>query len=232
MAAGETGVRQKIMEKTRFLYGKKINFESFLTTGSPLWFRDLYSLGKLENEKIKDDESIRNHEVNSDQVQKITLDGRDFRLVENSTFNWKLLTRRCHILCLSNSGNNEVLFKRFNADVCIELNTEYIIELIKEGNPNKNLEIVGRNVDYYKKGALPSSHDPFELVFKKEYEKYHIEDEYRIAIFWPRDEGSTVLTKDNMQVNVFGEQATDGDHIEIGFSKSDMKDIVIDVYSY
>ena len=46
------------------------NFESFLKTGSPLWFRDLYSLGKLENQKISDDESVKNHIINSDQLQK------------------------------------------------------------------------------------------------------------------------------------------------------------------
>ena len=215
------------MKNTRFLYGKSINFKSFLKTGYPLWFRDLNSLGKLENKQINDDESIRNHEVNSDQLQKITLNGRDFKLAKNSTFNWRLPTRRCHVLCLSNCGNDDRLFQRFNADICIELKTDKIIELIKEGNRSKKLEVVGREIEYYKKGFLPSSHNPFELVFKKEYEKYYIENEYRIAIFWPEDDDSTVFTTDNKLINVFGKQASNDDHIKIKFDPSYLKDIVV-----
>ena len=218
---------KQIMENTKFLYGKSINFKSFLKTGSPLWFRDLNSLGKLENQQINDDESIRNHEVNFDQLQKITLNERDFKLAKNSTFNWKLPTRRCHVLCLSNCGNDDRLFQRFNADICIELRTDKIIELIKEGNRSKNLEVVGRDVEYYLKDSLPSSYDPFELVFKKEYKRYHIENEYRIAIFWPEDDDSTVFTTDNRRINVFGQQASNGDHIKIKFNHSDLKDIVV-----
>jgi hypothetical protein len=217
---------------TRFLYGKKTNFTSFLDTGSPLWFRDIYSLGELENQSISDDESTKTHEVNSDQIQKVTIDGRDFRVAKDTVFKMNLPTRRCHVLCLSNSGNDRIMFERFDADVCLELNTDKIIEMMQEANRNRRLEIVGRNVEYYKKGPLPLSHDPFELVFKKGYERYHSEDEYRIAIFWPEDENSTILTTDNEQINVFGTVATNSDHIEIGFNQSDLKDILVNIIEF
>ncbi len=220
------------MKRTRFLYGKKRNFASFLETGSPLWFRDLYSLGKLENEVISDDESTRAHEINSDQIQKITFDGRDFKLAENTNFKMNLPTRRCHVLCLSNSGNSELLFERFEADICLELNTDKIIEMMQEANTNRGLEIVGRDVEYYKKGPSPTTHDPFELVFRKEYKRYHIEDEYRIAVSWPEDDESKILTTGNNLARVFGPEATNGDHISIGFNRSDLKEILVNTVEF
>ena len=217
------------MRNNKFLYGKKVNFAKFLKHGSPLWFRDLYSLGRIENPIINDDESIRNQVVNSDEVSKITINGCDFKLADKSTIQMKLPTRRCHVLCLSKSGNDKILFDRFKADICIELETDKLIDSIRQGNKLKNLKIIGREVEYYKKGKFPLSHDPFELVFKKEYEQYHIENEYRIVLFWPNDEGSTVFTTDYKEINVFGETATNGDHIEIGFDIAYLKNIIVNI---
>jgi len=53
------------------------------------------------------------------------------------------------------------------------------------------VEIIAKNVLYYNKYEMIKLHNPKELVFYK-LNDYKIEDEYRIAIFFPFDDKTTV----------------------------------------
>lgn len=216
-------------KNTKFLYGKRENLESFIRTGGPLWFRDLYSLKNLENDLICDDESLKRFCIDSKHIIKITIDGHDFQLVQDSEFNLSQPTRRCHVLCLSNDGNEPKLFRRFKADICIEINVNVMIKIIDNTWRDSNVEVKGKEVSYFKKGNLPETLNPFDIVFKKNSKRYRVENEYRIAIFWPFDHKTSILTKSGDCVNIFGHGSNCHNHIELHFEVSDLEKLIINV---
>lgn len=213
----------------KYLYGKLLNLSNFLRNGNPLWFRDIYSLNMLENKVICDEESIRNFKIDSKHITKITFDGHDFNLAPNSILRMSQPTRRCYVLCMSKKGNNTELFKRFNADICVEINVELLIQLIKQNTEHFNLEVIGKDVTYYRPGNLPESIDPMELVFRKEADKYQIEDEYRIAIFWPYDNETKIMTTDGNYINIFAKNPNIDDHISLSITDINLKELVIGI---
>ena len=214
---------------TKYLYGKLTNLSNFLRSGESLWFRDIYSLNMLENKIICDEESIKKFKIDSKHISKVTLDGHDFKLVPNSIFRMSQPTRRCHVLCLSNKGNSAELFERFNADICIEINVDLLIQLIKQNNEHFNLEVIGKDVAYFETGNLPESIDTMELVFRKEAEKYQVEDEYRIAIFWPYDHKTRIMTTDGNYINVFADNPSCDDHISLDFIDLDRNELIVSI---
>lgn len=218
-----------MQDNTKFLYGKRCNLDPFIQFGGPLWFRDIYSLKALENQLICDDESCKKFCIDSKHVTSLNLNGRDFRLVPKSQFTLTQPTRRCHVLCLSNDGNNAELFQRFNADICIKINVELMVDMIKDGNEHFNVEVIGKNVDYFRDGGFPETIDPIDLVFKKDYEKYRIENEYRIAIFWPYDHETSLRTESGDYVNVFSANPGDDDHISLNFRDMNLKELIVNV---
>jgi len=212
-------------QKIKYLYGEKSNLLDFYQHGGPLWFRDIYTLNMLENNLICDDESNKSFNIGSKHIKRFTIDGKEYKLFPNSKFKIHQPTRRCHVLCLSNSGFNSELFQRFNADICIAINVELMIQAIKDGN--KNIEVIGRNVEYFKHDKFPDSLDTKELVFIKDFEKYNIEDEYRIAVFWPCDNKTKIETECGNFINLFGEKPSIDNHIEFTFEGSDLTDLII-----
>jgi hypothetical protein len=215
-----------MQNNTKFLYGKRCNLDAFTQLGGPLWFRDIYSLKTLENQLICDDESCKTFCVDSKHVTSLNLNGRDFKLTPNSQVALTQPTRRCHVLCLSNDGNKAELFQRFAADICIEINVELMVEMIKDNTKHFNAEVIGENVDYFKDRELPETIDPMDLVFKKDYEKYSIEKEYRIAIFWPYDHETSLKTESGDYVKVF---SAGDDHISLNFKDMNLKELIVNV---
>ena len=86
----------------KYLYGKSCYLDGFAKTGKGLWFRDLYTMDKLSNEDIKDDEKSKSAKVTSEEISTISLAGRDFRIAPNTHFDIARTPQRCHVLCLSN----------------------------------------------------------------------------------------------------------------------------------
>jgi hypothetical protein len=218
-----------MQKSSKYLYGKKENLGNFIRDGGPLWFRDIYALKMLENEVIRDNECSRNFNIDSKQITSININGQDFQLAKNSKLKLSQPTRRCHVLCLSNNGNNKILFQRFRADICIELNVELLIQILKESYDKSNIEVIGKDVEYFSTDCLPESIDPFDLVFKKDADKYHIENEFRIAIFWPYDHKTLMQSESGNSVSVFNLVPNDNDHICLNFKDIDLKKLILNV---
>lgn len=212
----------------KYLYGKSCYLDSFAKTGEGLWFRDLYTMDKLSNEDIKDDEKCKSVKVASEEILTISLAGRDFQLAPDTHFDISITPQRCHVLCLSDKENDHELFELFRADICIAINVVKMAEMIKEANRHIGLEVVAGNVRYYSNSTELFNCKPEETAFLKP-EAYKKESEYRIAIFWPDGESSTINTVGAGHINVFGVGVSQDDHITLDFQCLEFNQIVVGV---
>ena len=210
----------------KYLYGKSQYLEYFTETGEGLWFRDLFTMDKLENDNISDDEARKSIQLAPDAITKITLAGRDFKVVPCNPIIFSRYPRRCHVLCLSNKGNCKELFTLFDADICIGIDTKKVAMLIETANKHLGLKVVSGPIYYYEHESEVSDLSQEELVFVKPTEPYKRESEYRIAVFWPENESSQLLTKDNGSVYVFHNDGTSDDHITFNFESPDFEEVV------
>jgi hypothetical protein len=200
----------------KYLYGKSKNLGNFADTGYGLWFRDLFSMSKLENEKISDDEASKSIQLAPDAITKFIIDGRDFKIVPNNPIVFSQSPNRCHVLCLSNKGNCDDLFQRFDADICIGINVIEMKKYIKDANSKLGLKVVMRPITYYENDFEISIPTQDDLVFFKP-KTYMPEDEFRIAIFWPKGESTQLLTESDGFVNIFSPDIWKDDHIAFEF---------------
>lgn len=207
---------------TKFLYCKYDNLKKFIHNGAPIRFTDINKFIKLENEKIRDDESKKTFDYTPQhgvlEVDGIKIDFVDLQL--------SYLTRRAHVLCLSNDGNSEELFNHFKSDTCIEIDVDLLIKMVKDKSKiiDEKIEVIGKNVEYYRSGSKIII-DGRELVFRKNYEKFHTENEYRIAIFYPYDDETRYKLENNDYAKLFG----DNNYIEIGIKdKIGMRRIIVE----
>lgn len=213
----------------KYLYGKSCYLDSFTKTGKGLWFRDLHTMDKLSNENIKDNEKYKSIKVTSKEISTISLAGRDFRIAPNTHFDILITPKRCHVLCLSDKGNDQELFDLFDADICIAINVSKMIEMIKKANRHIGLKVVADNVRYYRDFTELLNCKPEKTAFLKPAEPYEKESEYRIAIFWPDCESSTINTMKDSYINVFKDEASPDDHITLNFQCPEFNQIVIGV---
>ena len=213
----------------KYLYGKSQYLGSFAEIGKGLWFRDLYTMDKLENDKISDDEASKAIELAPDAITQVTIDGRPFKVVPNKPIQFSQSPRRCHVLCLSDRGNDSELFTLFEADICIAINVQKMVELIESANKHLELKVVADSITYYDHENELFDLTQEQLAFFKPVDPYSKEYEYRIAIFWPENEGSKVKPDGHGYVNVFHSNGTANDHITFNFESPVYEEVVVSV---
>lgn len=215
------------MSNTKFLYCKYDNLKGFIHHGKYLRFYDINYYKDLENALIKDDESNKRYFHTSDNIDLLQVN--EIKINPNiikGELEISIPTRRSHALCLCNIGKNDTLFERFDADLCIEINVDLLIEILRSyfQNIDEKIEVIGKNVDYFKINEKEMELDNKKIVFKKNYEDFHVENEYRIAIFYPYDSNTMLKTSDNNYIKVFG----GNNYIEICLTnKSDIKKVIV-----
>ncbi len=211
---------------TKYLYCKYSNLKSFILTGKSLRFTDINTLKNRENELIRDDESERSFVFTPKTIKRfsdghITLSGNQIEFIEIT-----VRTRRCHVLCLSNKKNDPALFERFKADACLELNVGTLMHEI-DLFFKKKVKVVGRNVDYYDVDS-GMGENPTDMIFQKNA-AFRIEDEYRIALFYPFDERTVLTRGDRSEIMMFEYH----EFIGIGMKdRSVLEEILCSVFRY
>ncbi|EHD0130078.1 hypothetical protein NB525_11560 [Vibrio alginolyticus] len=210
----------------KYLYGKSQYLGHFAETGEGLWFRDLFTMDKLENENICDNEARKSIQLSPDAITKVTLAGRDFKVIPHNPITFSQSPRRCHVLCLSNKGNSKELFNLFDADICIAIDTKKLAMLIETANKHLGLKVVSGPIHYYEHENEIFDLSQEQLVFVKPAQPYKRESEYRIAVFWPENESSQLLTRDNGSVYVFDSDGTSDDHITFNFESPPFEEVV------
>lgn len=196
--------------RTAFLYGRNAHLAPIYRSGAPVRFTDLYHYVRLENENIRDDERIRRFQFEPKVIKRLTVGSRDIASDLIGPVTIGLPTERCHVLCLSKTGFHPALYAHFKADLCIEIHVDRFVSLLRTELAQWNINVVTGDVVYCGINSSNLSTHARELVFLKD-ERYRIENEYRIALFYPVK--NPVLNGVNGPVKMFGDQH----FIEIGF---------------
>ena len=171
----------------KYLYGKKFFLKNFIE-GKSVRFSDLSHYSRLENKLMKDDEKTKKFSCDR-YATCLTINGcviNSNNMTKNPVFSMPV--RHCYCLCLSNRKNSKELFNKFQADVCIEIDVDKMLEALNYffSHKLKGMEIQAKNIIYYDPlDSLPKSNEE-ELIFYTANSFLH-EDEFRITLLYPRD---------------------------------------------
>nr|PMI21754.1 hypothetical protein BCU50_12850 [Vibrio sp. 10N.286.46.E10] len=210
----------------KYLYGKSQYLKPFTETGKGLWFRDLFTMDKLDNDNISDDEAIKSIQLAQDSITKVIIAGREFKVVPDKPIKFSQAPRRCHVLCLSEKNNDKELLELFEADICIGINVAKLAELIETANKHLGLEVVADSITYYEHENEILDLSQEQLAFVKPADPYSREHEFRIAVFWPQDSSSQLETESHGKINVFHASGTSDDHITLNFESPAYEEVV------
>lgn len=115
----------------KYLYGKKQFLEALIKGEEGLRFSDISHYSRLENELMRDEETSKQFSIDRYttrlEVNGFVLNPDD--LVNNPTLS--IPVRHCYCLCLSNRKNSEELFDKFDADLCIEIDSDKLFRLVQ-----------------------------------------------------------------------------------------------------
>lgn len=217
MTGTEPDYRGSVMG-SKYLYGKTQYLGVFLDGGKDvpadrgIRFSDIIHYKTMENEKVRDDESRRVFNLHKEhftfEINGTVIDSKE--LTEHPGF--ELPVPRCYCLCLSHKKNDLEMYARFNADVCIEVDADFLVDyLVAIVSARAPFRVLHGDIHYYPK--VMTSSPPIEeaLIFYKDAELYSIEAEYRIALVLPED---VYLIAEQQRIEVLkGEEPT---YMQIG----------------
>lgn len=171
----------------RYLYGKKEHLLPIEQEKASPRFSDLTHYSTLENEEMKDEETLKvsywekevaniinGHPLSNDSLSRDPL--------------ISITPRHCFCLCLSSKKDSLELYKRFQADYCLAINVDILMEYLQKTFGNQFGQLVFKNseITYYNKYENLISLSAEEAVFFKP-EVFTPEAEHRVAIFYPTD---------------------------------------------
>lgn len=172
--------------KIKYLYGKAIYLDDVINGKCGIRFSDLSHYSRLENEKMRDDEMKKIFVLPKDEVV-IEING--YKLNQKDLAGDSIMSvapRHCYCLCLSSKGNDEELYRVFEADTCIAFDVDELEKRLSIcGERFKGSFLIGKDITYYSLTTLNGLGQSREdLVFYKPNFFSH-EAEYRIAWFYP-----------------------------------------------
>lgn len=183
------------MRLIKYLYGKLEYLSPFINGEVSLRFSDLSHYSRLENDLMRDDELNKKFELNP-IASIITINGHTINpanIVGNIGFS--LPIPNCYCLCLSNRKNDDELFEKFKADVCLAIDVVELVKFLKlalQILPGTVIE--HRQVNYYNPTDPIPTTDRFKLAFHKPIFFKH-ESEHRVVIRFPEEKKAFKTTE-------------------------------------
>jgi hypothetical protein len=173
-------LRTSKLSNYKYLYGDSEFLIPALYGQAELRFCHIDYYAGLENKLMRDDESEKKF-TSPDGTVSITHKGKTTRV---TNFETRRTTPECYCLCLSNTKNSRVLFERFKADICLEVDVNRLVELMTEtANSMRELDtcqVLSSDAIYYNgQSEIPWNMDSAPFYKNKDFK---IEDEYRIAV--------------------------------------------------
>lgn len=172
----------------KYLYGKEKHLKNLYSGDGVIRFTDIVKYGRLENSAMRDDETLKYFKLDPRSCA-VSLNGK---ALDASSFTEShdiyVQTPRAFCLCLSHKRCDPVLFDRFEADICVEIDVnELVAALRRDFSVWPGAKIVANDVKYYPPMMNMADLDLGGVIFYKP-DKFQIEAEYRVAIHLPESD--------------------------------------------
>lgn len=216
----------------KYLYGKYEYLGHFLDGAENvpenrgIRFCDIIHYKTMENEQVRDDESRRVFTLDK-ELFTIEINGEKIKsedLQEHPTA--ELTVPRCYCLCLSHKQNDPVMFARFGADICIEVDTDVLIEfLVTLVSKRFPFRVLHGDINYFP--SVMTVNPPIEeaLIFHKDANLYSVEAEYRIALVLPE---TVHLISDGKKIEVL--KGDEPSYLQIGHKEKSIWPLIFTDY--
>lgn len=166
--------------------GKFVGIAELAANDQGLRLCDILHYKIMENEKVRDDESVRKFVLHKDHftidVNGITIDKdsmTDHPAVE-------VAVPRCFCLCMSKLADSDHMYEKFNADICLRVDVANLIYFLTNvvGGLYKGLRVLHGPIVYFPPVLTTPPPSDDGLIFWKS-DVFSDEQEYRIAIKTP-----------------------------------------------
>ncbi|WP_368759655.1 hypothetical protein [Pseudomonas aeruginosa] len=215
----------------KYLYGKKQFLAGLIEGSTGIRLSDLAYYSIMENDLMRDNELEKPFVLDRDGVS-IEINGMKINpldMASNPVFT--VMTPRCFCVCFSGKKNDQELFERFNADVCIEVNVPQLIKVLEALSERfEGMTVVSGEVYYYPE-IMRSPFPGFEesLFYKRDV--YAVEDEYRVALTIPRHR-THFKSVEGDKVSIFSDDPNDVRHMFVNGKKPEVNMSYINSVTY
>lgn len=207
----------------KYLYGKRKYLSGLIEGRHGVRLSDIACYSNLDNEKMRDDELAKKFVYDKDKVS-VFVNG-SLLSPEHMPGNpvVTLYPSRCFCVCFSDSANDPVLFERFKADVCVEIDIEKMVAVLTAGlSILEGVEVLHDSVNYYPEVMSSPAPDLASSVFYKP-DVYSVEQEYRVVVTIPPSR-KHFLGDGKEKVQIFSDDPNDMRHMFV--NADDPKDIL------
>lgn len=196
----------------KYLYGKKKYLKDWIGGKQGIRLSDIAYYSIMDNKQMQDNELAKEFVYDKNKitfsVNGVSLSPHD--MAENPVMT--VLPERCFCVCLSNKKNDAVLFERFKADVCLEIDVSNLTQLLVVAVSHlEGVNVVQGNVNYYPAIMSSPAPDINSVLFYKR-DVYQVEDEYRVAIKIPAHR-KFFMDTDGNKIAIFSDDPNDIRHM-------------------
>ncbi|AZL74557.1 hypothetical protein [Pseudomonas oryziphila] len=195
-----------------YLYGKRIFLSDLIESKKGIRFSDIAHYSIMENSLMRDNELEKKFVFDKDRV-KIEVNGiliSPLSMVGHPSV--LMQPDRCFCVCFSTKKNDVELFERFEADVCVEIDLERLLEVLNPAVSRfAGMEVIHGPVVYYPELMADPLPDLRAALFYKR-DAYKVESEYRVALTIPRHQ-KRFKSVEGVQVEIFSDNPNDLRHL-------------------
>lgn len=166
----------------KYIYGKRDIFLPIIKSESEIQLRHIDYYAKLENDLMRDDESIKEFKYPDGSVSLVGDNGIEIPVINARDIK---KTPECYCICFSDKKNSLELFERFEADICVEVDVSLFEERLKCFLKGSATMLFSRGGIYYER--LPPVEWSIETAPFYKNESFDVESEYRIVIIPTND---------------------------------------------
>lgn len=213
-----------------YLYGKKQFLGELIEGSQGIRLSDIAHYSNMDNELMRDNELEK---VFIWDKNKVKIKVNDFLINPDAMTgnpSISIRTNRCFCACFSTKKNDLDLFLRFKADVCVEIDLDRLLDVLRLASSSfRGMEVLHGPVSYYPEimsGPRPDIRSV--LFYKRDF--YHVESEYRVALTVPPKK-KAFKGVDGAIIDIFSDDPNDLRHIFInGSAPEDNKQYVMGAY--
>ncbi|MEK2607828.1 hypothetical protein WLF18_01720 [Pseudomonas shirazensis] len=204
-----------------YLYGKKKFLGDLIEGKKGIRLSDIVHYSLLDNDLMRDNELEKNFTLDKNKVG-IQINGYSLDTLAMPK-NPSILLRpdRCFCVCFSTKKSDATLFSRFNADVCIEIDLDRLLEVLRHAvSTFVGMDVVHGPVTYYPDVMADPIPDIQSSLFYKRA-LYSVESEYRVALTIPRGK-KRFKSPDGFEMDIFSDDPNDLHHLFISGNTPDI----------